>query len=392
MNDLCAGTMIGKRPGTSSVLRIDYNRAIQNVDDLLAPPESDEYVAPGFIDLQVNGFAGVDFNDPETPRDALVHAARRMAETGVTRCYPTVITGPFERMRGALSNLAEAKAQWKQRTLPEAEIFHGFHLEGPYLSSEDGPRGVHPKAHVRPPDIAEFERFQQAAGSEIRIVTIAPEWPEASSFIRHVTRSGVVASIGHTNANADQIAAAIEAGATMSTHLGNGAHGVLPKTDNVLWLQLAQDRLNAGFIADGIHVPAAFLKSALRAKGLERSFLVTDAVMPALCAPGVYRLGEMEVELLPDDRVVLPGSSRLAGSSLHLDCALTVVMKMAGLTLAEAVSLVSTHAARAGRLGGRMRGLTPGEKADLVRFRVEPDTNAITVMETVVAGHRVYLR
>ena len=144
-------------------------------------------------------------------------------------------------------------------------------------------------------------------------MTLSPEWPEAVRYIEAVAADGVVASIGHTNATSAQIKEAVRAGATMSTHLGNGSHTMIPRHSNYIFDQLAEDRLMASFIGDGIHLPPAFLKVALRAKGVEQSVLITDAVMPAGCAPGVYRLGAMEVELHPGERVTLAGTNQLAG-------------------------------------------------------------------------------
>ena len=196
-------------------------------------------------------------------------------------------------------------------------------------------------------------------------------------------------SIGHTRATPGEIADAVSAGATLSTHLGNGAHAVLPRHPNYIWEQLAEDRLAASFIVDGIHLAPSFLKVALRAKGLERAFLVTDAVMPAGCAPGPYKLGEVDVELHSDGSVRLLGGTRLAGSALRMDRAIENVMRMAGLNLREAITLATRNPARVGRIASRQRGLNPGERADLVRFRYHEGTGEIHVVETFLAGHRV---
>ncbi len=236
----------------------------------------------------------------------------------------------------------------------------------------------------------EFQRFQEAAQGNIRLVTLSPEWPEAPRFIEALVSEGVVASIGHTRASSSEIAAAVSAGATLSTHLGNGAHAVLPRHPNYIWDQLAEDRLAASFIVDGIHLAPAFLKVALRAKGLERSILVTDAVMPAGCAPGPYQLGEVEVELHPDGSVRLRGGTRLAGSALRMDRAIENVMRMAGLSLPEALTLAARNPARVGRIASRQRGLNPGERADLVRFRHDGAAQKIEVLETYVSGRRVF--
>ncbi len=164
----------------------------------------------------------------------------------------------------------------------------------------------------------------------------------------------------------------------------------MPKTANYIWEQLADDRLAASFIVDGFHLPTPFLNVSLRAKGLERSLLVTDAVMPAGCEPGRYRLGEVDVELHGDGSVRLAEGTRLAGSALRMDRAIANVMRMAGLTLREAVTLATRNPARVGRIPSRQRGLNPGDRADLVRFRVDESTGQITILETFLAGQKVF--
>jgi N-acetylglucosamine-6-phosphate deacetylase len=308
-----------------------------------------------------------------------------MFATGVTRFFPTVITGSPEDMVGALANLAAAR-----RALPEGPAMEAFHVEGPFISPEDGPRGAHPQRWVRPPDLNEYRRMQEAAEENIRLITISPEWPEALRFIEEVVSEGVVVSIGHTKATPEQIQDAVNAGATMSTHLGNGAHAVLPRHPNYLWEQLAEDRLTASFIVDRIHIGPSFLKVALRAKGIERSVLITDAVMPAGCAPGFYKLGEVDVELHADGSVRLKGGTRLAGSALHMDAGISNLMQFAGLNLRDAITMATRNPARAGRIPSRQRGLAPGERADLVRFRIDDEDGRIHVLETYLSGDLVF--
>jgi N-acetylglucosamine-6-phosphate deacetylase len=383
-------TSVGKNPGSSAVLEVNYDAALLAVDELIRAPDVSEFLAPGFIDLQVNGFAGVDYNDPAAGHEAIAQSIRTMFETGVTRFFPTLITGSEERIIGALRNLVAARSGFDAAGRPEAHAMAGIHVEGPHLSPEDGPRGAHPLEHVRPPDSEEFQRWQEAAQGEIRLVTVSPEWEQTPAYIRTLVRAGVVASVGHTKANAEQIRAAVDAGATMSTHLGNAAHPILPKTQNYIWDQLAEDRLIASFIVDGIHIPAVFLKTALRAKGLERAVLVTDAVMPAMCEPGRYSLGQVEVELRANGSVVLTGTERLAGSALRMDRAIGNSVRLAGISLRDALTMATVNAARAGRVAGRQRGLATGEKADLVKFRWSPDSYILEVKETIVAGVSVY--
>jgi N-acetylglucosamine-6-phosphate deacetylase len=178
----------------------------------------------------------------------------------------------------------------------------------------------------------------------------------------------------------------------MSTHLGNGAADMLPRRSNCLWDQLAEDRLAACFIADDHHLQPAFLKAAIRAKGPDRSVLVTDAVMPAGCRPGPFRLGTVDVELHDDARVTLAGSDRLAGSSLRMDRGIENLVRLAGLSLTEALTMAGRNPARVGRIAGRQRGIAPGERADLVEFTWEPDPPALEVQRTWFAGELVYER
>jgi N-acetylglucosamine-6-phosphate deacetylase len=303
----------------------------------------------------------------------------------VTRFYPTVITGSPADMLGALRNLKCAK-----ETLPEGAAMDGFHVEGPHISPDDGPRGAHPRRWVRPPDLDEFHRWQEATGNQVRIVTLAPEWPQSCRYIEAITAAGVVASIGHTNATTQQLADAVGAGASLSTHLGNGAHPVMRRHPNYLWEQLAEDRLMADFIVDGIHLPPSFLKVALRAKSVARSVLVTDAAAPAGCPPGRYQLGEQAVELTADNRVLLVGQERLAGSALRMHHGVQNLMRIAGLSLADAISMATTNAARAGRVPGRTNGLTPGDRADMVEFDFNSSDSTITIKATYVSGQKVY--
>ncbi len=374
---------------SGAAVEVSFDRAITVVDHLIQPLDNPAFLAPGFVDLQVNGFAGVDYNSAASTHDEIAASIRAMFASGVTRFFPTVITGSSENMAAALRHLAIARESIAEGAAVVGQAMEAFHLEGPYISPHDGPRGAHPARWVRPPDLEEFRRFQDDARGNIRLVTLSPEWPQAPQFIEALVRQGVVASIGHTRASAEQIRDAVSAGATLSTHLGNGADAVLSRHPNYLWEQLAEDRLAASFIVDGLHLGPSFLNVALRAKGLERSLLVTDAVMPAGCPPGPYRLGEVEVELHPDGSVRLAGGTRLAGSALTMPRAITNVMQTAGLNLRDAISLATRNPARVGRVAYRQRGLNPGDRADLVRFRLG-DAGELTILETYLSGTRVF--
>jgi N-acetylglucosamine-6-phosphate deacetylase len=287
---------------------------------------------PGLFDLQVNGFGGVDFNAPDLTADRATEALERMRETGVTRCLPTLITSSFDHYAANARVLAR---------LPNAAIA-GIHMEGPYVSPDDGARGAHPRAHVVPASVDDFRRRQDAAGGRIRLVTLAPEVPGALPLIEHLVETGVRVAIGHTVAAPAQISDAIRAGATLATHLGNGCPQVLPRHPNVIWELLAADAVFASLIVDGHHLPASTVKSMIRAKDPSRIILVTDAVAAAASAPGRYTLGAVDCELGDDGRVSLPGTPYLAGSSLTLDRAIANTVRFTGLTLDEVVAMAST--------------------------------------------------
>lgn len=378
--------VIGIHAITHQPVQVRFDRAFTAVDELIDRPQGElPYLSPGFIDLQVNGFAGVDYCSPETSLEEIEHSLKVQFSTGVTRLLPTVITGGPDEILGALKNLANAKEQ-----LAHGHAMEGFHVEGPHISPEEGPRGAHPARWVRPPDVDEFKRWQEAARGYIRLVTLSPEWPEAPKYIEALVKEGVVISIGHTKATTEQLEGAVRAGATKSTHLGNGAHSMLQRHPNYIWDQMANDRLAAGFIVDGFHLSASFLKCGVRAKGLERSILVTDAVAPAGCEPGYFRLGEVDVELLPEGKVVMRGGTRLAGAALRMDTAIGNTVRMAEVSLADAITMATRNPARVARVANRQRGLETGERADLVEFTFDAAASKMKVLRTWLSGELVY--
>jgi N-acetylglucosamine-6-phosphate deacetylase len=373
---ICSGT----NAANGEPVAVEFTETIQSVRPNPSSPPN-VFLAPGFVDLQVNGFAGVDFNNPSHTAEDIGRALDAILATGVTRCLPTVITGPPDRMLASLRNLHRA-----QTALPRGRAIAGFHVEGPHIDAADGPRGAHPVKYVRPPDLDEFQRWQAATSGNIRLVTLSPHWPGAPQYIAALTRAGVAVSVGHTAATTAEIAAAVDAGATLSTHLGNAAPRLLPKIQNCIWDQLAEDRLSASFIADGLHLGDAFFRVALRAKGMDRTVLVTDAAAPAGASPGPWRLGELDVELTPDGRVVLAGQQRLAGSALRMHHAIANAVRIGRLSLADAIRAATVNPARLIHLAGRTSGLHPGDRADLVVFRM---TDTIEIDAVYLDGLRV---
>jgi N-acetylglucosamine-6-phosphate deacetylase len=287
---------------------------------------------PGLVDLQVNGFGGVDFNGANLTADRMIDALDRMRSAGVTRCLPTLITSSIAQFAQSARVIA--------RTAHPAIL--GIHMEGPYLCPEDGPRGAHPRAHVMPASFDDFNRRQEAADGRIVLVTLAPEVAGAVPLIEHLVTSNIRVALGHTQATPQQIATAVSAGATLATHLGNGCSQMLPRHPNVIWEMLAADALFTSLIVDGHHLPATTVKAMVRAKGPDRTMLVTDATAAAGCAPGPYTIGTVACELGMDGRVSLPGSPYLAGSALTLDHAIANAVRFTGLPIEMVIPMAST--------------------------------------------------
>ncbi len=225
----------------------------------------------------------------------------------------------------------------------------GYHLEGPFLSPLEGFRGAHSGEVQRAPDHALFERMQSAAGGNIRLLTLAPEWPESAEFITEVVRRGIVVSLGHTDASEAQIDDAIRAGSTLCTHLGNGVPQLLPRHDNIVQRLLARDELTACFIPDGVHLPPAVLRNFFRAKPPGKVIFTTDAMAAAAAPPGRYTLGAIEVESRAGV-VRAPGSPYLAGSCLTPDRGVANAAEWLGISILESRALFSVQAANLFRI------------------------------------------
>ncbi len=343
-------------------------------------------VAPGLIDIQINGYDGVDFNDPDTNTEQIVAATRKLWRTGVTAFCPTIITESFDHISKCISNLIRAAEE-----SPEfARAMIGIHVEGPFISPEDGPRGAHPKQHARAPDWNEFQKWQDAARGKICIVTLSPEWPGAIDIIERAAASGVVVAIGHTAATPSQIADAARAGAKLSTHLGNGSHAKIDRHPNYIWEQLANDDLWASFIVDGHHLPPSVVKCFLRSKGVARGILISDAIAAAGKPAGRYRLGNVEVEVTPARRVCLPGTPYLAGSVLEMHEAVAKTVQYSDATLDDALRMASANPAELLGAGAELGSIKIGRRADLILFRWDEENSTFDVAVTIINGEPVY--
>ncbi len=379
-------SITGRDPATGNVLEVILeNGCIRAI--IPSPIEEAPWLSPGFIDLQVNGYLGSDANADDVDADVILALTKKMLALGVTTFLPTVITASEEKIIHALQAIAEAR-----RTSPiVAHAIPFVHVEGPFISPNDGPRGAHDREHVRPANLAEFDRWQAACDGLVGMVTVSPHDEAAIGLISALADRGVVVAIGHSHANPAQIHAAADAGATLSTHLGNGLGSPLPRHPNLLWAQLADDRLAATFIADGHHLPTDTLKSMLRAKTISRSILVSDVVSLGGLPVGTYQadVGGV-VEVTADGRVIsASGGSFLAGAYRTLPVGIAHAASIDGVSLGGAIQMATENP---GHFAGRNGTLHIGAQADLVLFDWSPQqpvTSALDIRAVYVAGEEV---
>ena len=354
--------------------------SVQKIREV-ASADNTTWIAPALIDIQVNGFAGFDLNVATVTPEDVSAMVRALWKVGTGFLCPTVVTGSFDRIRNSLRAITEAS---KVDSLVAHSIL-GIHLEGPYISAEDGPRGAHPLEHVRDPDWDEFQRWQDITDGKISIVTLAPEKQGAIPFIEKLVADGIVVALGHTDASVDDIQAAIDAGARFSTHLGNGAHALIRRHPNYIWEQLGADELWASLIVDGHHLPPSVAKSMMRAKTLDRCLLVSDAVALAGMKPGIYQFAEKSVELTADRCVRLVGTEYLAGSAIELARGIENSVRFAGISLEEAVSLATLQPMRLLDVKAQVE-----TKTNLILFEWDAAQCEINLIATIVGNELVY--
>lgn len=343
---------------------------------------SDVYVAPGLIDNQVNGYISIGFSSPGLTVEGIRKATHALWKVGVTTYLPTVITSSNERLMENFPVLAQAARE------PDIGLsVPGFHLEGPYISPDDGYRGAHHKPWVRPPDWQEFREVYEAADQKILQVTLAPEIEGAIDFIHSCVDRGIIVGLGHHNSPAEITKQACDAGAVISTHLGNGCANLIHRHNNPLWPQLADDRLMASIIVDGFHLRPEEVRVFYKVKGPERTVLTSDMAKLAGMPPGEYSYDNRVVVLTPEGMIKFPAQNVLAGASLPISVGVGNVMRFTGCTLANAIHMASRNAARL--YGFSDRGeLKVGKRADLILFTLKE--GALSIKKTIIAGKEVY--
>ncbi len=339
------------------------------------------FIAPGLIDIQINGYMGVDFAGQDLTLNGIRKATRELWKEGVTTFFPTLISNDHDALKKNFTILAQA--------LDDPEIgtsIPGFHLEGPYISPVKGFRGAHLEKYIRRPDWQEFLEYQNAAKKGIKLITVAPEVAGAIPFIRQCVENGVVVSLGHHNGSAENIKKAIDAGASMSTHLGNGCANMINRHHNPLWPQLADDRLTPSIIADGYHLTKEEIQSFCKVKGPDNIILVSDALDLAGLPPGEYIRGERKVLLTPNV-VKFPAENVLAGAATPISKCVGNMMRFTKCSLKDAIQMASTNPAKL--LGLNELGeISHGKRADLILFTIEEGN--MVIQKTIVAGKVVY--
>jgi N-acetylglucosamine-6-phosphate deacetylase len=340
-----------------------------------------DWVAPALFDPQINGCDGHSFNSERLTVASVRHVVNVCRGHGIGGLCPTLVTNHFAALAHGLATLRQAC----EGDAGLAHAIPAIHLEGPYISPEDGPRGAHPRQHVRPPDWDEFRRLQDAADGRIRLVTLAPEHDGALAFIERLAAAGVVVALGHTAADGLRIRDAVAAGARLSTHLGNGAHALLPRHPNYIWEQLAADELWASIICDGHHLPPAVVRCILRVKTPARTILTCDASSLAGLPPGRYGEWGQEFEVRPAGKVVVPGTEYLAGSWAFTDTCVANVIRVGGVGLRDAMDMAGARPREL--LGLPAIRLSAGDPADLVLFDWQP-TEALGIRAVLAGGNR----
>jgi N-acetylglucosamine-6-phosphate deacetylase len=352
------------------------------------------YIAPGLIDIQINGYSSISFslegaeNTTASGGELSVADVKKITEElwkeGVTTYFPTLTTNSRELL---LKNISILKLAKDDSSLLGS--IAGFHLEGPYISEVDGYRGAHPKEHVRKPDWNEFLEICKASGKNVILVTVAPETDGAFDFIRKCTEKGIVVSLGHHNGSAEIIKQAIDNGAGLATHLGNGCANTIHRHRNPIWPQLADDRLMISIIADGFHLPPEILQVFYKSKGAENIILISDITSYAGLPAGEYKIktGETIVKTTEGNLKFSGQDGGLYGSASPLNRGVGHIMKVTGCSLAKAIQMTATNPARLHQLNDR-GNLEPGKRADIIQFKMEDFK--MDIRKTIVKGELVF--
>lgn len=376
--------LIGKSYLDGKSLEIEISEGkISSISNLEFELEHDLWIGPGFTDIQVNGYGGLDYNEVQTDFFALGQISKKLLQHGVTNHFPTIITNSPTQ----ISTLIQQIIQLRRADSLAKSCILGIHIEGPFISPEDGPRGAHFSEFVQATDWKMFQKWIDESEGLIRMITLSPEWEGSISFIEKCRNAGILVSIGHTNANHTQIIEAVKAGAQLSTHLGNGMHGTIARHPNYLWTQLSEDNLSATIIADGFHLPAEVIQVFKKVKG-KNLMLVSDSVALAGTPPGEYEAAVGgKVTLTPEGKLHLHGNpNTLAGSAMNILQGVNFLLKNNLATLSEAWEMASV---RPNRLFSPIYNpFEIGATADLIQVIQQAD-RSLEILKTFKIGEEI---
>lgn len=340
------------------------------------------YVAPGFIDHQVNGYLSHSFVGKNLDEKKVKIITEGFWKNGITTYFPTLTTNSNALL---LKNFKILNTVLNNEIL--AQSIQGFHLEGPYISPVDGFRGAHNLKYIRDPNWQEFEAWNKASGYRIKEVTIAPELNGAMEFIKNCRENNIKVALGHTNASAEQISQAVTLGASVSTHLGNGCANTIHRHHNPIWPQLSNDSLYASIIVDGFHLTREEVRSFYKAKGWNKTILVSDISRLAGMPPGTYSGFRKEIVVTKEGAIMIPSENVLAGASFLVTKGIENIIQFTGCSLKEAIDMTTINPAKAFDLKDRGE-IKEGKRADLVYFKF--DNGKLEILKTIVGGTVVY--
>lgn len=342
-------------------------------------------VSYGFVDIQVNGYNGLDYSSGDFSADQIRSLIEILARHGVTQHFPTIISSTNEEMKRSVRIIRGAR----EESPLVASAIPGIHLEGPYISDEDGPRGAHGKEFVRDADLDEFMSIFDDSKGLIRLVTLAPERKNVRELIQFLKKNNVVASIGHTAASSQEIHEAVKHGVELSTHLGNASHARIPRLNNYIWAQLADSRLAMSLISDGYHIPDDVLKVFYAVKGEDKTILISDVAPMAGYVPGSYKWKSLELTVHEDGHLSQTGTSFLAGAGHLLDHCISHFVSTIGISVQEALRLVTRNPKKLFGLDNGFGEIKAGTTANLV-FYTEDENRAVLPVKTVLNGDIVF--
>jgi N-acetylglucosamine-6-phosphate deacetylase len=382
-----AGELCAWHCATREPVRLRWGEGTITAIEPVTESPPDLWLAPPLVDLQINGYAGIDLQQDGVPLSGLLTAMRGLRADGCTRWLLTLISDEWPKLMARLRHLRHLRAQ-----SPELQqAIAGWHIEGPFLSSEPGFCGAHDPKVMCDPTPAHIEELRTTTGSDPVLLTLAPERSGAMEAIVRAASLGITVSLGHTNASQERLAQAVAAGAVAFTHLSNACPRLIDRHDNILWRVFETPGLRVSLIPDGAHVSGPLFRLIHRELGADAIFYVTDAMAAAGAPPGRYRLGRLDLEVGEDQVVGLPGSLNLAGSALT---PIAGVFRAAEMLRCDWQNVWSRFSESPARLMGLESGLAPGAPADFCLVRVTPDhyfaslTLFVRGLEVALQGRR----